>query len=275
MRAKLLASEHRPLTRIASKEATAIITDILCDNDARQKSFGLRSPLAFEQRVAAKTGTSSGFRDTWTVGFDKEHTVAVWAGNFDGRPMRDTFAIRAATPLWAAIIQELLRHDHPLDAPAEDKNLLRREICKTTGLLPSRFSAATTNELFLAGTEPSEDSADYFANDGKLILPDAYALWCASRDNTIGAHVRSDFRITSPPPNARYQIDPVLPPSQQMVELTAACATDVEWFVNGERVTQERDGRFFWQLAAGEWNVRAVSAGKLADAKIIVEDTSN
>jgi len=275
MRAKLLASEHRPLTRIASKEATAIITDILCDNDARQKSFGLRSPLAFEQRVAAKTGTSSGFRDTWTVGFDKEHTVAVWAGNFDGRPMRDTFAIRAATPLWAAIIQELLRHDHPLDAPAEDENLLRREICKTTGLLPSRFSAATTNELFLAGTEPSEDSADYFANDGKLILPDAYALWCASRDNTIGAHVRSDFRITSPPPNARYQIDPVLPPSQQMVELTAACATDVEWFVNGERVTQERDGRFFWQLAAGEWNVRAVSAGKLADAKIIVEDTSN
>jgi penicillin-binding protein 1C len=286
MRGKFLASEHRPLTRVASKEATTIVTDILCDNDARQKSFGLRSPLALEQRVAAKTGTSSGFRDTWTVGFDKEHTVAVWAGNFDGRPMRDTVAVRAATPLWAAIMQELLRRpdgnavalragDHPLDPPIADEKLVREEICKTTGLVPSRFSAATTNELFVVGTEPSEDSADYFANDGKLILPDAYARWCASRDNTIGAHVRSDFRITSPPPNARYQIDPVLPPSQQMVELTAACATDVEWFVNGERVTPERDGRFFWQLAAGEWNVRAVSAGKLADAKIIVEDMSN
>ena len=221
MRAKFLASEHQPLTRIASAEATAIITDILCDNDARQKSFGLRSPLAFEERVAAKTGTSSGFRDTWTVGFDKEHTVAVWAGNFDGRPMRDTFAVRAATPLWATIMQELLRRDHPLDPPVEDeKARCARDICKTTGLLPSRFSAATMNELFLAGTEPRDDSADYFANDGKLILPDAYARWCASRDNTIGAHVRSDFRITSPPPNARYQIDPVLPPSQQMVELS-------------------------------------------------------
>jgi penicillin-binding protein 1C len=274
-RAKVLASEHQPLTRIASAEATAIIADILCDNDARQKSFGLRSPLAFEQRVAAKTGTSSGFRDTWTVGFDKEHTVAVWAGNFDGRPMRDTFAVRAATPLWAAIMQELLRRDHPIDAPPENEKIVRQEICKMTGLLPSRFSAATMNELFLAGTEPRANSKDYFASDGKLILPDPYARWCVSRDNTIGAHVRSDFRVTSPPPNARYQIDPVLPPSQQMVELTAACAGDVEWFVNGERVAPERDGRVFWQLAAGEWNMRAVNGENFAEQKIVVESTSN
>jgi penicillin-binding protein 1C len=275
MRAKFLASEHRPLTRIASREATTIITDILCDNDARQKSFGLRSPLALEQRVAAKTGTSSGFRDTWTVGFDKEHTVAVWAGNFDGRPMRDTFAVQAATPLWAAIMQELLRQDHPLDPPIEDETLVRAEICRTTGMLPSSFSTSTINELFLVETEPHDDSANYFASDGKLILPDAYARWCASRDNTIGAHVRSDFRITNPPPNARYQIDPVLPSSQQMVELTAAAGSDVEWFVNGARVPPERDGRFFWQLAAGEWNVRAVSRGKLAEQKITVETMNN
>ena len=271
MRAKFLIAEHQPITRIASPEATVIITDILCDNDARQKTFGLRSPLAFDERVAAKTGTSSGFRDTWTVGFDKEHTVAVWAGNFDGRPMRDTFAVRAATPLWAAIMQELLRRDHQLDRPLENEKLIRHEICKTTGLMPSRFSNATTNELFLAGTEPHDNSADYFANDGKLILPDAYARWCASRDNTNGAHVRSDFRITSPLPNAQYQIDPVLSPSQQMVELTAACASDVEWFVNGVRIAPQHDGRFFWQLAPGESNVRAVSRGKLAEGRIIVE----
>jgi penicillin-binding protein 1C len=277
MRAKFLAAEHQPITRIASPEATAIITDILCDNDARQKSFGLRSPLALEQRVGAKTGTSSGFRDTWTVGFDKEHTVAVWAGNFDGRPMRDTFAVRAATPLWAAIMQELLGRpaDHPLDPPPQNAALVRREICKTTGLLPCRFSNATMNELFLAGTEPGEDSANYFANNGTLILPDAYARWCVSRDNTIGAHVRSDFHITSPPSNARYQIDSVLPASQQMVELTAACVNDVEWYVNGERITPARDGRFFWQLAAGKWNVRALSRGQLAEENIVVEEMNN
>ncbi len=126
------------MTQIASSDATAIITDILCDNDARQKSFGAHSPLAFEERIAAKTGTSSGFRDAWTVGFDKEHTVAVWAGNFDGRPMRDTFAIRSATPLWAAMMHEMLRRDRPLDPPAESERLVRREICAETGLLASR-----------------------------------------------------------------------------------------------------------------------------------------
>jgi penicillin-binding protein 1C len=271
MRAKFLAGEHQPLIRIASREATEIITDILCDNDARQKSFGSHSPLAFDQRIAAKTGTSSGFRDVWTVGFDKEHTVAVWAGNFDGRPMRDTLAIRAATPLWAAVMQELLRRDHPLDPPVENETLVRREICGATGLLPSRFSPATLNELFLAGTEPREDSADYFASDGKLLLPDEYTRWCASRDNTIGAHVRSDFRITSPPSNAHYEIDPVLPPSQQMVEFTAAAVDDVKWFVNEAQISPQHDGRFFWQLTPGEWNVRAVSRFGTAEEKITVE----
>jgi len=65
-----------------------------------------------------------------------------------------------------------------------------------------------------------------------------------------------------------------LPSSQQMVELTAACGSDVEWFVNGKRVTPERDGRVFWQLADGEWNVCAISGGKLAEERIIVEDIS-
>jgi hypothetical protein len=172
-------------------------------------------------------------------------------------------------------MQELLRRDHALDPATENDKLIRRQICKTTGLLPSRFSNASMPELFLAGTEPNEDSANYFANDGKLILPDAYARWCATRDNTIGAHVQSDFHITSPPSNARYQIDPVLPPSQQMVELTAVSGGDVEWFVNGARVVPASDGRCFWRLAAGEWSVRAVSREKFAEQKIVVEGMSN
>jgi penicillin-binding protein 1C len=271
MRAKFLTAEHYPVTRIASQEATAIVTDILCDNNARQKSFGLQSPLAFKERVAAKTGTSSGFRDTWTVGFDKEHTVGVWAGNFNGRPMRDMFAVSAATPLWASVMHELLQRDHPLDPPVENERLLRREVCKLTGLVPSRFSAAKLSELFLVGTEPRKDSANYFASDGKLMLPDAYTRWCASRDNTLGAHVRSDFRITSPLPNAHYEIDPVLASSQQMVELTAAAASDVQWFVNNEQVLPQHDSRFFWQLAPGEWHIRAVSRLGTAEETITVQ----
>jgi len=271
MRAKFLTAEHHPMARIASSEATTIVTDILCDNDARQKSFGARSPLAFEERIAAKTGTSSGFRDAWTVGFDKEHTVGVWAGNFDGRPMRDTFAVRSATPLWAAMMHELLRRDHPLDPPEENEKLVRREICAETGLLPSRFSVSRISELFLKGTEPKEDSANWFSADRKLLLPAEYASWCASSNNTRGAYVRPQPRITNPVANARYELDPVLPHSQQMIELTATLGDNVQWFVNDLPQLPQPDGRFFWQVVPGQWKLRAVSPSGSAEETIFIE----
>ncbi len=271
MRAKLLSAAHHPMTRIASREATEIVTDILCDNSAREKSFGTRSPLVFEERVAVKTGTSSGFRDAWTVGFNKEHTVAVWAGNFDGRPMRDTFAVRSATPLWAAMMHELLRRDHPLDPPEESERLVRREVCVETGLLPSLHTFAKVDELFVAGTEPKERSDSWFSDDGKLLLPNEYANWCASSNNTRNAQVRPEPRITNPVANAHYEIDPVLPRSQQMIELTATLGNNAKWFVNGTPQLAQSDGRFFWQLAPGEWKLRAADKNGSAEETIFVE----
>ena len=271
MRAKFIASEHQTMTRVASPEASAIITDILCDNEARERSFGTHSPLALPQRVAVKTGTSSGFRDAWTVGFNKQHTVAVWAGNFNGRPMRNALAIRAASPLWAAMMTKLLEHDEPLDRPAVTPQLTRKAICKMTGLLPSTHTTSTADEWFLAGTDPTATSANFYAADGALVLPERYAAWCGSAENTIGARVVSTARITNPPANSRYAIDPVLPPSQQMIELRANFPGEVDWFVNDAALAAQNDGRVFWQLARGDWIVRAVSATGTAEARLTVE----
>lgn len=271
MRAKFFSAEHQPATRVASPEATAIITDILCDNEAREKSFGTHSPLDLAERVAVKTGTSSGFRDAWTVGFNKDHTVAVWAGNFDGRPMRNVLAIRAASPLWAAMMTKLLERDEPLDTTSATPQLVQRTICKTTGLLPSAQSASTRAEWFLAGTEPTQSSATSFAADGALVLPERYAAWCATADNAIGARVVSAARITNPPAKAHYEIDAVISATQQMIELRASLPGDVQWFVNEMSQPPQNDGRIFWQLARGEWNIRAVSASAAAETRITVE----
>jgi penicillin-binding protein 1C len=272
MHAKLLATEHHPMSRIASPEASAIITDILCDNQAREKTFGASSPLTFLERVAVKTGTSSGFRDAWTVGFNRDHTVAVWTGNFDGRPMRDTFAVRAASPLWAAIMHELLRRgDRALEPLRESEQLVNREVCARTGMRPSRFTQATIAEWFLKDTEPKQDSACSFTADGKLLLPREYASWCASSSNTLGAQVRTEAAITNPRPNAHYSIDPALPASQQMIELTAAPEAEAQWFVNGAPVIPQKDGRFFWPLAPGEWKLRLIAPAGTAEEVIFVE----
>jgi penicillin-binding protein 1C len=178
--------------------------------------------------------------------------------------------VRSAAPLWASIMHELLmRNDHPLNPPSG--NLVRREICVTTGLLPSRFSAGKATELFLKGTEPQQDSASWFSDEGKLLLSGEYAAWCASRDNTLGAAVVPEPRITNPLPNTKYEIDPVLPRTQQMIELTATIGGDVRWTVNGVPVLPQRDGRFFWQLAKGEWELRATGRNGAAQEKITVE----
>jgi penicillin-binding protein 1C len=266
---KFLASECPEITRIASPEATDIVADILCDNNARQKSFGLVSPLAFDERIAVKTGTSSGFRDAWTVGFNKEHTVAVWAGNFDGRSMRDTLAIRAAAPLWATVMHSLLRNDRPVDQP--NANLIHCDVCATTGLLPSKFSQVKINELFLDGTEPKQDSAFSYSSDGKLILPAEYSAWCSSADNTDNAMVIETPRILNPPTNAVYQIDPELPRTQQMIELAANLGANIRWYVNGTPVSPQLDGRFFWQLAPGKWRLQAASSAGISEETITVE----
>ncbi|HJT81417.1 MAG TPA: penicillin-binding protein 1C [Chthoniobacterales bacterium] len=271
LQAKLLAAEHHPMSRLISREGAAIITDILADNAARERVFGRRSPLAFPERVAAKTGTSSGFRDAWTVGFTREHTVAVWAGNINGRPMRDTLAVRSATPLWASIIRELLAADHPLESPTENNRLVRREICPDTGLLPSRLSRPPISEWFLKGTEPLEDSKEWFASDGKLVLPEEYAAWCKTSNNQIGARAVSSARIVNPIANARYTIDRDLPRTQQMVEFTTNFGAEVQWYVNGQLQMARPDGRVFWQLQSGEWKLRAVGPRGTAEQTISVE----
>jgi hypothetical protein len=71
--------------------------------------------------------------------------------------------------------------------------------------------------------------------------------------------------------NSRYEIDPALPRSQQMIELTATLGGDVQWFVNEQLQTAQSDGRVFWQLQPGEWKLRAVSGRTAAEETVTVE----
>jgi penicillin-binding protein 1C len=50
-------------------------------------------------RIAFKTGTSYGYRDAWSVGFDGKHTVGVWVGRSDGAPVPGLFGRAAAAPI--------------------------------------------------------------------------------------------------------------------------------------------------------------------------------
>ena len=70
--------------RYSRPELVWQIADIMSDNSARTLAFGINSALRYNYPVACKTGTSTDFRDNWTIGFTPEFSVGVWVGNFDG-----------------------------------------------------------------------------------------------------------------------------------------------------------------------------------------------
>ena len=50
-------------------------------------------------RIAFKTGTSYGYRDAWSVGFDGKYTIGVWVGRPDGEPVPGLIGREAAAPI--------------------------------------------------------------------------------------------------------------------------------------------------------------------------------
>jgi penicillin-binding protein 1C len=50
-------------------------------------------------RIAFKTGTSYGYRDAWSVGFDGRITIGVWVGRPDGAPVPGLVGRAAAAPI--------------------------------------------------------------------------------------------------------------------------------------------------------------------------------
>jgi penicillin-binding protein 1C len=50
-------------------------------------------------KIAFKTGTSYGYRDAWSVGFDGRVTIGVWVGRPDGAPVPGLVGRTAAAPI--------------------------------------------------------------------------------------------------------------------------------------------------------------------------------
>jgi penicillin-binding protein 1C len=266
---------------VAPPEAVAIVADILSDNEARRKTFGPFSPLAFEdQRIPCKTGTSSGFRDAWAIGVTAEHAVGVWVGNFDGRPMEEIASVTGAAPLWHEIIEYLLqRGDTSVPPPVQTERLTRRAVCQLTGLLPVPASPGVKNEWFLAGTEPHEDASRYWSQScvrgvPQLLLPLEYTLWCRSTQNYLHADVAEEapLRIVTPAQNATFLLDPDLPASQQAIRLLASSGSDetLTWTVDGQPVPS-CNGAYFWPLAVGQHSLEVVTSNGRAHAEFTVK----
>lgn len=97
---------------VISSSVTELITSILSDNTARAPMFGANSLLNIPG-VAVKTGTTQGFRDGWTIGYNRDIVAGVWVGNNNNEPMSSASSTTVAVPVWSAFMREavsLIKH---------------------------------------------------------------------------------------------------------------------------------------------------------------------
>jgi 1A family penicillin-binding protein len=175
----LKTAPDSPRVRVLDERVAYLISDILSDNMARASTFGEGSPLQLSRPAAAKTGTTTDWRDNWTMGYTPDLVVGVWAGNADNQPMRHVSGVTGAAPIWHDIMEELLK-GRPMRQFVQPDGLVRRTVCADSGLLPAAPASGeavaslapehsvqleevrravpcprTLDELFIEGTVPT------------------------------------------------------------------------------------------------------------------------
>ena len=284
-----------PGKRVMPESVAAMLADILKDRDARLASFGERSVLELPFEAAAKTGTSKGFRDNWTVGFTNEVTVGVWVGNFDGSAMDGVSGITGAGPIFRSVMIAAMRGREatPIGG-GTSAELVRREVCPLSGMAPTAacghtilewipakhdaFDTCTMHEFVRTGAHTQEAFETF---------PPEYAAWAkaarrrvapdADHEHFSTSNGTAHLRIASPNDGASYEIDPSRP------AVTQALPVRIDAPKNAGRVRLRVDGRVVaasddshvvrWQLAPGRHVLVAETelGAESAPVRVVVE----
>ncbi len=154
--------------RVLDERVAFLITNILSDDVARQPAFGQGSSLNIGRPAAAKTGTTTDWRDNWTVGYTPEVVTGVWVGNADNTPMKSVSGITGAGPIWHEFMTAVLA-GQPATAFTVPDGVIELEVCADSGLLPgeANFLGADgaeqrvpcpqrRREWFIEGTAPGK-----------------------------------------------------------------------------------------------------------------------
>jgi 1A family penicillin-binding protein len=246
--------------RVLDERAAYLITDILGDNTARIPSFGESSPLKLSRPASVKTGTTTDFRDNWTVGYTPDLVVGVWTGNADNEPMREITGVSGAAPIWHDFMEAALK-GQPVQEFERPDGLVEVEVCALTGQLPGPDCPHRVTELFIVGTEPTE-TLPTFDSQPQVA------------QSTI-RNPKSRIEMSSPDKGAAYRLDPALPRDAQKIEVAARAGVslrEVTLLVDGQPLARfgAPPYKALWRLEPGRHTFSA--EGVTANGERVTSD---
>lgn len=143
------AGPEPPPRALIEREAARTISAVLSDSSSRLLEFGGGGVLRFPVRTAVKTGTSSDYRDAWTVAYNGRWLVGVWIGNLSGRATEGVTGARGPALLTRSLLAGL-SVDRPLRAVTLHLNPAADDVAPASALPATPRIAQPFDGLMLA-----------------------------------------------------------------------------------------------------------------------------
>jgi 1A family penicillin-binding protein len=133
------------IKQLVDPRYVAMLTSILSDDNARKMEFGLNSPLRLSRPAAAKTGTTTDFRDNWTAGYTPDIVTVTWAGNANNSQMNNVDGITGAAPIWHEYMEAVLAGT-PVINFETPPGMTSVRLCKRDGGLANPWDSNSVTE---------------------------------------------------------------------------------------------------------------------------------
>ena len=274
--------------KVLSLPTARLINLFLADPAARLPVFPRMGNTEFAFPVAVKTGTSSAYRDAWTIAYSQRYLVGVWVGHADARSMQELTGSRSAAWLAQSIMLDLHTQESQgfadLDFPSPPGYQLR-PICATTAKLASPACDRVLQEWFAPGLEPkatpenqtvvtvvdsrtgaiarAETPRQYRKTKLGMALAARYGEWATARGiPVISAGLTAPHvKILSPTAGLRMIRDPGAPAGKSSVALRVVVDPPVQavlWYIDGQPYQLTPFPYLtHWTLQPGEHTVQA------------------
>lgn len=150
---EVLEKKSLEMERAFSHDVITLMNKLMQGVLDRGTAASVRS-RGFTLPAAGKTGTTSGHRDAWFVGYTPDLLALTWVGYLDNS-VTGLSGANGALPIWTNFMKKVTHAQSHVDfTPAE--NIVIVPIDANTGLLHKRGCGEKVDEYFIEGTEPKE-----------------------------------------------------------------------------------------------------------------------